>query len=251
LNLSSEKPASKFAFKCNLHRYKKGVTLNTCKESKKEGIVVKCSCGSSSSSSGVKAKGGGGSLFSFVTQVRSSPFGRSDDDDGGDDKGDGGGSDKGSSSGGDDDDKGSEEEEEEEEAMATMGRHRQPGPAWVVRNPWFHGGSLIDWFNEPRPAFHLWSLGARPAASAATSAATSTGSASTSQEKKKSHQSSVVVLTNGGVVSAAAAVAVVAATVGLNTLNPVETHSLKAPGFNPRTYKVKNRFQAFAFKCNL
>jgi hypothetical protein len=29
------------------------------------------------------------------------------------------------------------------------------------------------------------------------------------------------------------------------------THSLKAPGFNPCTYKMKNRFQAFAFKCNL
>jgi hypothetical protein len=29
------------------------------------------------------------------------------------------------------------------------------------------------------------------------------------------------------------------------------THSLKAPGFNPRAYKVRNRFQAFTFKCNL
>jgi hypothetical protein len=29
------------------------------------------------------------------------------------------------------------------------------------------------------------------------------------------------------------------------------THSLKAPGFNPRAYKVKNRFQSFAFKFNL
>ena len=29
------------------------------------------------------------------------------------------------------------------------------------------------------------------------------------------------------------------------------THSLKAPGFNHRTYRARNRFQAFAFKCNL
>jgi hypothetical protein len=29
------------------------------------------------------------------------------------------------------------------------------------------------------------------------------------------------------------------------------THSLKAPGFNPRAYEVKKRFQAFAFKCSL
>jgi hypothetical protein len=29
------------------------------------------------------------------------------------------------------------------------------------------------------------------------------------------------------------------------------THSLKAPGFNPCTYQVKNRFQAFAFKLQL
>jgi hypothetical protein len=26
---------------------------------------------------------------------------------------------------------------------------------------------------------------------------------------------------------------------------------MKGPGFNPRAYEVKNRFQAFAFKCNL
>jgi hypothetical protein len=26
---------------------------------------------------------------------------------------------------------------------------------------------------------------------------------------------------------------------------------MKAPGFNPRTYQVISRFQAFAFKCNL
>jgi hypothetical protein len=25
---------------------------------------------------------------------------------------------------------------------------------------------------------------------------------------------------------------------------------LKPPGFNPRAYEVKTRFQAFAFKCN-
>jgi hypothetical protein len=29
------------------------------------------------------------------------------------------------------------------------------------------------------------------------------------------------------------------------------THRLNAPGFNPLTYKLKNRFQAFAFKFNL
>jgi hypothetical protein len=29
------------------------------------------------------------------------------------------------------------------------------------------------------------------------------------------------------------------------------TQSLKAPGFNPRSYQVKPRFQAFAFKSNL
>jgi hypothetical protein len=29
------------------------------------------------------------------------------------------------------------------------------------------------------------------------------------------------------------------------------THSLKAPGFNPRAYEVKNQFQASAFKFNL
>jgi hypothetical protein len=29
------------------------------------------------------------------------------------------------------------------------------------------------------------------------------------------------------------------------------THNLKAPGFTPCIYKVENRFQAFAFKCNL
>jgi hypothetical protein len=29
------------------------------------------------------------------------------------------------------------------------------------------------------------------------------------------------------------------------------THSLKAPGFNPRAYKVKNRFQSLLSKCNL
>ena len=31
-------------------------------------------------------------------------------------------------------------------------------------------------------------------------------------------------------------------------MNPIVTHSLKAPGFNPCAYKVKNWFQAFAFK---
>jgi hypothetical protein len=29
------------------------------------------------------------------------------------------------------------------------------------------------------------------------------------------------------------------------------THSLKAPGFDPSTYKVKTWFQACAFKCKL
>jgi hypothetical protein len=29
------------------------------------------------------------------------------------------------------------------------------------------------------------------------------------------------------------------------------THSLKTPGFNPCTCQVRNRLQAFAFKCNL
>jgi hypothetical protein len=32
--------------------------------------------------------------------------------------------------------------------------------------------------------------------------------------------------------------------VGLYKLNPIVTHSLKAPGFNPCAYKVKNRFQS-------
>jgi hypothetical protein len=31
---------------------------------------------------------------------------------------------------------------------------------------------------------------------------------------------------------------------GLYKLNPVETHSLKAPGFNPQAYEVKTRFQS-------
>jgi hypothetical protein len=33
-------------------------------------------------------------------------------------------------------------------------------------------------------------------------------------------------------------------------LNPVVTHSLNAPGFDPRAYKVKNWFQAFAFSSS-
>jgi hypothetical protein len=40
--------------------------------------------------------------------------------------------------------------------------------------------------------------------------------------------------------------------VGLDKLRIQLTHSLKAPGFNPRSYEVKTRFQAFAFhKCNV
>ena len=39
---------------------------------------------------------------------------------------------------------------------------------------------------------------------------------------------------------------------GLYKLNPVVTHSLKAPGYGLlNLYKVRNRFQAFAFRCNL
>jgi hypothetical protein len=44
---------------------------------------------------------------------------------------------------------------------------------------------------------------------------------------------------------------VTAAVVGLHKLNPVKTRSLISPGFNPCAYRVKNWFQAFAFKCNL
>jgi hypothetical protein len=39
--------------------------------------------------------------------------------------------------------------------------------------------------------------------------------------------------------------------VGLYMLHLVVTHSLKAPGFNPCTYKVISWFQAFAFTCNV
>ena len=34
-------------------------------------------------------------------------------------------------------------------------------------------------------------------------------------------------------------------------MNPIITHSLKAPGFNPRTYGVKTWFQSLLSKCNL
>jgi hypothetical protein len=39
-----------------------------------------------------------------------------------------------------------------------------------------------------------------------------------------------------------------AATVGRCKLNPVVTHSLKAPGFNPGAYKVKNLVSKFSFQ---
>jgi hypothetical protein len=61
-------------------------------------------------------------------------------------------------------------------------------------------------------------------------------------------------LRNGGALSPPArpGQSVRAAEVGLCKLNPVVTHSLKAPGSNHSTYQVKNWFQAFAFyKCNL
>ena len=35
---------------------------------------------------------------------------------------------------------------------------------------------------------------------------------------------------------------------GLYKLNSVVTHSLKAPGFNPRAYKVKTRFKSLLFQ---
>lgn len=170
---------------------RKEVKLNTCKESKGEGIMVKCSCGSSE-----KTKNSGGSFFSFVSQVRTTPFGGGvDDDDGVNDDDDG-------------NDDGAYDDGSEGEATAGLGGRHRPGPVFVLRNPWFHG-SLIDWFNQPRPKLHLWSLGAAPVDSAASAAS----SAQVRFKEKEQNQS--VVLTNGGMVSVAAALAlaVVAAVV--------------------------------------
>lgn len=186
------------------------VKLNTCKESKREGITVKCSCGSSE-----KMKTGGGSFFSFVSQVRTTPFGGgvddddgANDDDGTDDNGanddgandDDGGNDDGANDddGGNDD--GANGDSSEGEATAGLGGRHRPGPVFVLRNPWFHG-SLVDWFNVPRPSLHLWSLGAAPVDSAASAASSAQVRF---KEKKQNHS---VVLTNGGVVSVVAALA--------------------------------------------
>ena len=156
---------------------------------------MKCSCSGGGGDIKIKkysSGGGGDSFLSFVTQVRSTPVGGDeDDDDGGEDDADDGEDDDGS---------------KDEATVGFLGEGLQPGPVFVLRNPWFRG-SLVDWFNQPRPVFHVWSLGAAPVAPAAR------GASSTSVEatKEKRIHNNAVVLTNGGAALALLAAAVVAA----------------------------------------
>ena len=157
---------------------------------------MKCSCGGGGGDVKIEkySSGGSDSFLSFVTQVRSTPVGGDEDDDDG---------------GGDDTDDGEDDDGSKDEASVGFGGGgHQPGPVFVLRNPWFRG-SLVDWFNQPQPVFHVWSLGAAPVDPAAR-AASSTSEEATTEKKTQNY---AVVLTNGGAALALLAAAMIAAIV--------------------------------------